>query len=474
METLTPDICVVGAGAGGLSVAAGAARFRVPVVLIEKSEMGGDCLNAGCVPSKTLIASAGVAQTMRNAADFGIHATEPRVDWTAVRARIRRTIGTIAPVDSQARYEAMGVRVIRAPGRFVDDRTIEAGDFTVRARRFVIATGSSPAAPAIPGLEFVRSLTNETIFDLDELPRSLIVLGGGPIGIELGQAFRRLGAEVLVLEARTALAREDPELARVALDRLRREGVEIREGANVLRIEPHGAGVRVAIAGRTLEEYVDGSHLLVATGRRPNVEALGLDRAGVRYDRSGIAVDRHLRSVSNGRVYAVGDVAGREQFTHAASYHAEIALRRILFRQRVAERAERIPRVVYTDPEIAWTGLSEDAARARHRTIHVLRASFSDNDRAKTEGVDAGHLKAITARNGRILGCGIVGPGAGELIAPWTLAIAQGLRAQDMTSAIAPYPTLSEISRRAAAEIYAGRIDSAWVRRATAFLRKFG
>ena len=472
-EILTPDICVIGAGAGGLSVAAGAARLGAPVVLIEKGEMGGDCLNAGCVPSKSLIASAAVAQGMRDAASFGVRPVEPRVEWADVRKRIKRTIAAIAPNDSQARYEAMGVRVIRAPARFVDPRTVEAGGVRVRARRFVIATGSAPAIPPIPGLEFVRFLTNETIFDIDALPHRLIVLGGGPVGVELAQAFRRLGSEVVILEANVALSREDPELASVALDRLRREGVDIREGAKIVRVEPAAAGVRVVLAGRALEETVDGTHLLIATGRSANVENLGLDAAGVRYDRSGISVGRSLRS-SNRRVYAVGDVAGGAQFTHVANHHAALALRQILFRAPTKLRPQIVPRVTFTDPEIAWVGLSESDSRARHRNVRLLRWTFADNDRAETEGAREGHVKVVTARDGRVLGCGIVGRGAGELITPWTMAVTRGLRAQDIANIVFPYPTLSEASRRAAIGVYNDRLDDKWLRRALAFLRRFG
>lgn len=472
-ETLTPDICVIGAGAGGLSVAAGAARLGVPVVLIEKGEMGGDCLNAGCVPSKTLIASAAVAQAMREAGRFGVHAVEPRVEWNRVRERIRAVIAGIAPNDSQARYEAMGVRVIRAPARFVDFRTVEAGSATIRARRFVLATGSSPAIPSIPGLEFVRYLTNETIFDLEVLPHRLIVIGGGPVGLELAQAFRRLGVDVIVLEARAALSREDPELAAIAVDRLRREGVDIRENVEILRAEPHPQGARIILAGHSVEETIDGTHLLIAAGRAPNVENLGLEAAGVRFDRAGVKTRRGLRT-SNRRVYAVGDVAGGAQFTHAANHHAALALKQILFRAPARLRPEIVPRVTFTDPEMAWVGASEEEARASNRRVRILRWSFADNDRAEAERATTGHVKAIVARDGRILGCGIVGRSAGELIAPWALAVAKGLLAQDIANAVLPYPTLSEASRRAALGVYAEKLDSPRVRGLLRFLRRFG
>lgn len=472
-ETLTPDICVIGAGAGGLSVAAGAARLGVSVVLIEKGEMGGDCLNAGCVPSKTLIASAHIAQAMRDAARFGVHAVEPRVEWPAVSKRIKQTIAAIAPNDSQARYEAMGVRVIRATARFVDGKTVEAGEFVVRARRFVLATGSSSLVPPIHGLEFVRYLTNETIFDIDVLPRRLIVVGGGAQGLELAQAFRRLGSEAIVIEAEKALAREDPELAAVALDRLRREGVDIREGKKIARIEPRPEGVRVVIAGHEVEETIDGTHLLVAAGRKANVDNLGLEAAGVKFDRAGATTGGNLRT-SNRRVYAVGDVAGVAQLTAAANYQAGLVLRQALFRLPARPRHENVPRVTYTDPEIAWVGLSETQARERHRKIRVLRWGFAENDRARAEDATEGHIKVVTARDGRVLGCGVVGRVAGELIAPWSLAVSKGLMAQDMANTVFAYPTLSEISRRAAFGVYADRIDRPWVTSVLRFLRRFG
>ncbi len=472
-EILTPDLCVIGAGAGGLSVAAGAARLGVPVVLIEKGEMGGDCLNAGCVPSKTLIASAAIAQAMRDAGRFGVHAVEPRVEWPAVQKRIRQTIASIAPNDSQSRYEAMGVRVIRAAARFTDKRTVEAGGVMVRARRFVLATGSAPAVPPIPGLEFVRYLTNETIFDIDVLPRRLIIVGGGAVGIELAQAFRRLGSETIVIEAQKALAREDPELASVALDALRREGVDLREGKAIARIEPRAEGVRVVLAGHEVEETVDGTHLLIATGRKPNVDNLGLEAAGVKFDRSGVSTGSNLRT-SNRRIYAVGDVAGLAQLTAAANYHAGLVLRQALFRLPARPHHEFVPRVTYTDPEIAWVGLSEEEARARHRKIRILRWNLAENDRARAEGSMDGHLKAVTARDGRVLGCGIVGRGAGDLIAPWSLALSKGLMAQDMANVIFAYPTLSEISRRASFGVYADKLDKPWVKSLLRFLRRLG
>lgn len=462
METLTPDLCVIGAGAGGLSVAAGAARLGASVVLIEQGHMGGDCLNFGCVPSKALLAAGAAAQAMREAGRFGLRAVEPRADWAQVRAHVKGAVAAVAPMDSQARYEGMGVRVIRAHARFADARGLEAGGVAVRARRFVIATGSTPAVPPIPGLELARFLTNETIFDLDTLPTRLIVLGAGAVGVELAQAFRRLGAEVVIVEADRALAREDPELARVALDALRREGVELRENARVARVEPHGAGVRLILPGAAFEDHVDGSHLLIAAGRRPSLANLGLEQAGVRFGPGGIEVGADMRT-SNRRVYAIGDAAGG-QSTHAASHQATVVLKRALFRLPAKTNPAIVPRVVYSDPELASVGMSEADARGARRKIRVLRFAVAGADRAETDGRRAGHIKVVTGTGGEILGCAIAAHGACELIAPWGLAIGKGMKIEALANLVAAYPTLTEISRRAAVEFYADKLDGPLVR----------
>ena len=472
-EILRPDLCVVGAGSGGLSVAAAAAMMRVPVVLVEKGEMGGDCLNSGCVPSKALIAAARAAHETRMAGRFGVGAVEPVVDFARVHAHVHGVIAEIAPNDSQARFEALGVRVIRAAGRFVAKGTLEAGPFAIKARRFVLATGSSPAILPIPGLENIRFLTNESVFGLKILPEHLLIVGGGPIGCELAQAFRRLGSRVTILEAARALGREDPELADVVLRRLRAEGVTLRDGARIARVEPLGDGARVILGGERGDEILDGSHLLIAAGRKPNVENLGLDAAGVAYGRGGVEVSASLRS-SNRRVYAIGDVAGGAQFTHAANYHAGLVLRATLFRLRVKMAPSLIPRVTYTDPEIAVAGLSEEQARATHGAVDVLRWPFAENDRARAGRETDGHVKVVTAKNGRVLGAGIVGPHAGELIALWQLAISTKMKTGAVAGLVLPYPTLSEASKRAATSAYAASLRNPWLGRALSFLRRFG
>ena len=472
-EHITADLCIIGAGSGGLSVAAGAAQMGAKVVLIEAHKMGGDCLNYGCVPSKALIAAAKAAHAHRSSAPLGIAAHEPDVDYTAVMNHVRRTIEAIEPHDSVERFEGLGVHVIQAHGSFTGPDEVTAGDNVITARRFVIATGSSPAVPPIPGLDTVPYLTNETLWDLRELPDTLIVIGGGPIGIELAQAHRRLGGKVIVLEAFTALGREDPEIAAVALEHLRTEGVDIRDGAKVAEVSGEAGAIRVTLEGG---ETVEGSHLLVATGRKVTVEGIGLEVAGIDFDRRGVTVDKGLRSVSNRRVYAIGDVAGGMQFTHVANYHAGLVIRNALFRLPVTNRTDHISRVTFTDPEIAQAGLTEAEAVEQHGdSIEVHRFAFAESDRALAEGKPYGLVKAVIGRGGRIHGCSIVGPQAGELIHPWALALASGLKIKAMAGYVAPYPTLGEAGKRAAGAYYAPRLfGSRWIKVAVRLLARLG
>jgi pyruvate/2-oxoglutarate dehydrogenase complex dihydrolipoamide dehydrogenase (E3) component len=478
-EILKPDLCVIGAGSGGLSVAAIAAAFGVPVILVERDRMGGDCLNAGCVPSKALLAAGHRAHAIRDARKFGIEVPEPIVDFARVRDHVREVIESIAPNDSVERFTAMGVRVIKAHARFKDARTLEAGGVTIQARRFVLATGSRPAVPPIAGLEAVPHLTNETVFDLAERPRRLVIVGGGPIGAEIGQAMRRLGAEVVILEAGRLLSRDDPEMAAVIARALQAEGVEIRAGVRVERVEGEAGAIRVTLAGPEggEPETVEGSHLLIAAGRSPTVDGLGLDEAGIAVENGAIRVDRGLRT-SNRRVYAVGDCAGGGteglRFTHAANYHAGIVVRRALFRLPANVDNRVMPRVTYTDPELAAVGLNEEEARARHGTVKILRWPVAENDRAQAERETSGHVKVLVGRGGRILGCAIAAPRAGELIVPWELAMQKNGTVNDIANLVFPYPTLSEISKRAAVEYLKPATQNAMLRGLAGFLRRFG
>jgi pyruvate/2-oxoglutarate dehydrogenase complex dihydrolipoamide dehydrogenase (E3) component len=336
----------------------------------------------------------------------------------------------------------------------------------------VIATGSSPALPSIPGLGQTPHLTNETIFDLSELPSRLVVLGAGPVGLELGQAFHRLGAQVTVIDAAQPLARDDAECAQIVVDALVREGLEIRSGTTVKSVRQIQGQVELVVAGGNAEETVAGSHLLVATGRSPNLDGLGLKAAGIAFTKAGIAVDRCLRT-SNRRVYAIGDVAeGGMMFTHVANYHAGLLIRHVLFRLRVKVRYNAVPWVTFTDPELAHVGLTDEEARKQRYRIHVMRSPYCENDRAQAERRTDGHVKVVTTAGGRILGATIVGAHAGELIAPWTLAVNQRLNIRAMAGMVVPYPTLSEINKRAAMTFFAAAAANPTVRRIVRWLRR--
>ncbi len=470
---INADLCIIGAGSGGLSLAASTVQLGLKVVLIEKHKMGGDCLNYGCVPSKAMIAAARRAHLMRTAGPFGIAPVEPQIDPRGVHHHVHSVIAAIAPNDSVERFTGLGVQVIQAAGRFVDRRTVMAGDTLIRARRFCIATGSSPAVPPIPGLDQVPYFTNETIFDNQHQMGHLIVIGGGPIGIELAQAHLRLGAKVTVLEGMKALGKDDPELTVVVLNKLRAEGLELWEGSKVERVEGRAGALRVTISTASGAETIDGTHLLVAAGRKPNVQDLNLDAAGIRFDRRGIQVSSGLVT-SNPKVFAIGDVAGGLQFTHVANYHAGIVFRRLLFRMPATVREDHIPWVTYTDPELANIGMTEDQAKAKVGRINVYRWPYHENDRAQAERATEGFVKVVTDKKGRILGASIVGEHAGELIQMWSLAVSQGLKITAMTQWISPYPTLTEINKRAALGYYALKAGSPLVRKVVGLLAKFG
>jgi pyruvate/2-oxoglutarate dehydrogenase complex dihydrolipoamide dehydrogenase (E3) component len=475
-ESIEADVCVIGAGSGGLTVAAGASQLGAKAVLFEHRRMGGDCLNYGCVPSKALLAAAKRVRSARENAVFGLTGPPPGVDFTAVMAHVHGVITAIEPNDSQARFEGLGVRVIRAFARFTGRDTLEAGDVRVRARRIVIATGSSPAAPPIPGLEAAPFFTNETIFENRTLPRHLIVIGGGPIGIEMAQAHRLLGAEVTVLEALPRIMpKDDPELVALLAERLRADGVRLRTGVQIRRVDNDGDGVALTIAAESGEERLAGSHLLVAAGRRPNLTGLDLEKAGIALNqRGGLVVDRRLRT-SNRRVYAVGDAAGGPQFTHIAGYHAGIVIRNALFRLPAKVDYRALPWVTYTEPELAQVGLTEAEAREKHPgDLTILRWPFHENDRAQAERSTHGVVKVVTRRNGRVLGASILGAQAGELIQPWALAISRGLKVGAIATMIAPYPTLGEVSKRAAGSFFAPKLFSERTKRLVRFLGRLG
>ncbi|MBI3676992.1 MAG: FAD-dependent oxidoreductase [Proteobacteria bacterium] len=462
-KTLNCDVCVIGAGSAGLSVAAGAAQLGARVVLFERAKMGGDCLNYGCVPSKALLAAAHAAQAVTEARDFGITAGRPEVDFPAVMRHVQDAISQIAPHDSVERFERLGVRVIQAEARFVGPREIVGGDLRVRAKRIVVATGSTAVIPAIPGIDRVPLLTNESIFSLETRPEHLLIIGGGPIGVEMAQAFRRLGSKVTIFESTRLLQKDEPDLVERLRRQLTSEGIEVREGAKIAEIVKvdHGTEIRL----ETNSERIGGSHVLVAAGRQPSLNTLQLERAGIRYSARGIEVDARLRT-SNKYIYALGDAIGPPQFTHAAAYQAGIVIRNLLFRLGAKVNYRALPWVTYTDPELAHVGLTEAEARQQFgRDLQVTTVDFSQNDRAQTELRAGGEIKVITRTNGTILGASILGNHAGEIIQLWVLAISQKLRLSALTGLILPYPTLGEISKGAASAFYGPKLFSAWPKR---------
>ena len=482
-QVLRPDICVIGAGSGGLSVAAACASFGVEVVLIERHKMGGDCLNYGCVPSKALIAAGKAAHVHETSERFGVRYEAPTIDFAAVHDHVHDVIAGIAPMDSEERFEALGVRVLRADARFLDAKTVEAGDTLVRARRFVVATGSSPFVPPIEGLDDVPYHTNETLFDRKEAPGRMVVIGGGPIGMEMAQAHMRLGADVTVVEADRVLGKDDPELAAIVADQLRAEGLKTLEGSKVVRAERTGDAIRLHMETADGPATVEADTLLVAVGRRANTADLGLEDAGIETTRAGIKVSRKLRT-TNRRVYAVGDVAdppdadgehtGGLQFTHVAGYHAGLVVRAVLFRLNAPEDRSIIPWATFTDPALSHVGMTEAQARAAGKDMRILRWPYAENDRASAERKTTGLIKIITDAKGAILGATIAGHDAGEMINLWALAVSKKMSVRDIAGYVAPYPTMAEIGKRAATSFYAPTTRKPIVRRAVDFLSRFG
>lgn len=452
------DLIVIGAGAAGLSVAAGAAQLGVKVALIERDRMGGDCLNFGCVPSKALLAAGHAAEAARRAGRFGIRLPEPEVDWHAVRAHVHAAIAAIAPNDSEERFRALGVEVLRGEAKFAAADAVSIGGRTLSARHIVVAAGTTAFVPPIPGLAEIPFWTNASLFDLTEKPSHLLILGGGPIGLEMADAFSGLGCAVTVVEGASIANRDDPELVDGLRAALTARGIVMHEGVAVAAVEP--GPVLVLADGRR----VAGSHLLVAVGRRPSLASLALDVGGVTATRLGIATDAGLRSISNKRVFAAGDIAdpvgiGPRAFTHVAGSHAGILIKRILFRLPARVDYAALPRVIYTELELAQVGLTEAETRAAGLPIAVLRWPMAENDRAIAEGDTRGTVKLVVSK-GRVVGAGILAPGAGEAIGAWTLAIASRTKLSALAGTIAPYPTRSEAGKRAAGTYFSARLFS--------------
>jgi len=466
------DLVIIGAGAAGLSVASGGAQLGLKVALVEAGAMGGDCLNAGCVPSKALLAAAKAKHQLSTSASmFGVkHTGSVEVDYDAVMAHVRGAIDHIAPHDSQERFEGLGVDVIRAKGAFVDQQIVKAGDRLLKGKITVLATGASPFVPPIPGLEDIDFDTNETLFHRTKQPNHLVVVGGGPIGCEMAQAHARLGCQVTLIEMANLLPNDDPDAVALVRQSLIDDGVRVLEEHRLVQLIKTKNGFEAHCDqpdGELLT--IEATDLLMAVGRRPNINGLGLDQAGVAHSATGIEVNGRLQTnVKN--VYALGDVTGQAQFTHMAGAHASAFVRGVLFRMRVDMEAVKIPWVTYCDPELAQFGMTEDQARASGQLAHVHRVDLKDLDRQVTEADRTGFGKIMLDRRNQLLGVTMVGKGAGELLTPWLIMHSGNVKLQAAASMIVPYPTRGEVTKRLASMAFVDRLFSNTTKRIVRFL----
>lgn len=463
------DLCVIGGGSAGLVAAAGGAALGARVVLIEKHALGGECLYTGCVPSKALLHAAKTARTLRQGQTLGGHngiSSQPGIEWAMQWAR--QAIQAIALHDSSERFRAMGVEVIFGEGHFVDAGTFVVDGRRITARRFVLATGSRPMVPDIDGLDGVPYLTNENVFDLREPVPHLAIIGGGPIALELAQAFVRLGSDVsVVVRGERALRKEDLDLARVVCDQLEREGVHFYFNAIARRLSGEANDLLLILQTLEGEQTLRASHLLIATGRQGNVDGLNLAAAGVEVEDSYVRTDNRLRTTQK-HIYACGDITNRYQFTHSAEYQAGIVLRNALFHWPAKVGTQAVPWATFTDPELARVGLSEEEARQQGVAHRIYRFPFQDIDRAQTDDETEGCTQVVAAPNGRILGAAIVGANAGELIHEYALAIHKRLKLSDISSLIHIYPTLAQVNRRVADQRLQAQLTpfaKKWIRR---------
>jgi pyruvate/2-oxoglutarate dehydrogenase complex dihydrolipoamide dehydrogenase (E3) component len=445
------NLVVIGAGTAGLVTAAGAAGLGAKVALVERHLMGGDCLNVGCVPSKALLRSSRLAAEVRRAAEFGlVSAGGAQIDFAAVMERVRRVRARLSPHDSAERFRSLGVDVFLGSARFTSRDAVEVGDQKLRFARAIIATGARPVLPPIEGLAEAGFLTNETVFNLTARPARLAVIGGGPIGCELAQAFQRLGSQVvLFVKHAQVLDREDPDAAEVVQRALLRDGVRLVFRADLKRVERSEAWTRLHFAASGQSASVDMDEIVVGAGRAPNVEGLGLEVAGVRYDaRRGVLVDDRLRT-TNSRIFAAGDVCMNWRFTHAADFAARIAIQNALFLGRKKLSALTMPWCTYTDPELAHVGLSQREAQARGLQLDTYVRHFRDVDRAIADGDEEGFVKIHTRRGtDRLVGATIVGRHAGDMLSEITLAMVSGVGLRKLANVIHPYPTLAEAIRQ--------------------------
>ena len=476
LQRLKVDFCVLGGGSAGLSLAAMAAGLGASVVLLERRKMGGDCLNYGCIPSKSLIYAAKLAHNLQLAEKLGGPKLFRPFSAEKVFGHVQAVIDGIAPHDSVERFEKLGVQVIEESGSFADRHRVITSSYLIEAKRFVIATGSSPSIPPVPGLSDLHYHTNETIFALDVIPQHLLVLGGGVIGAELAQAFLRLGSEVSLLEAGNFLSNQDPEARDSLKQLLQAEGLKLEEKIGGLQFQKNADEAWPIVANYQNAageaKTLAASHLLVAVGRKPTLDNLALEKAGVGFTPKGITVDRHLRT-TNRRVFALGDVVGSFPFTHIAAEHASIAIQKSIFKLPAKLNTRAVPWVIYTDPELAAVGLSEQQLQAMNKPYKVCHESFQKNDRAQTEKRTAGFIKALVSPAGEILGVTILGPHAGELLMPWVLAIENRIKLSKLARMVVPYPNYSELSKKVAAGFYKEKLLTKTNQKLVRFLLRF-
>ncbi len=447
-------LIVLGGGSGGLVAALGAARLGLRVALVEKNKLGGDCLWTGCVPSKTLLHAARVAAAVRSADRFGFNRMDPSFSTAAVLEKLRAVQAVVAEHDAPERFREKGVEVVFGAPRFLDPHHIRVGERVMESKKFVIATGGHPHVFPIPGLEDTGYISNEDIFQMESLPSSLIHIGGGPISIELCQAFIRLGSAVTVLDkAPQIMPREDEDMVEVVRKRLEREGAAFATGVDIVEVRSEGGEKVVAYEKNGEKHEVRAAGILVALGRAANVEGLDLEKAGVEYSPKGISVDDHLRTTA-GNIWAVGDVKDKFLFTHVAEYEARIVVQNALFPFRKKVDYRVVPWCTFTDPELARVGLSENEAKQSGLPYRVLRFPCSDVDRAVTDGETEGMAKVICGKKGEILGAAIVADRAGELIHEWVLAMQERIPVTAVSGLIHVYPTFSRLNRKVADTFY--------------------
>lgn len=469
------DLGIIGGGAAGLTAAAGGAQFGAKTILIEKSpRLGGDCLHCGCVPSKTLIRTAGIYSIMKRAKQFGLPEINlPAVDLARVMSRVHEVIEQIQKQDSPERFCSLGAQVLFGNPSFIDDHLISIERQKISAKNWIIATGSSPSVPPVEGLTDIPYWTNETVFGQTNLPDRLIVLGGGPLGLEMAQAFARLGSKVTIVEfTGQILGPEDTDIADIIAERLKEEGCTILTDTKALSVKYVDSKIRL-IAGPSIgngkQSVIEGAALLVAAGRKPNIDGLKLENAGVSFTSRGIPTDLRMRTNIR-HIYACGDVNGQLPFTHVAGYEAGIALTNAVLHLPRKAAYDKIGWCTYTDPEVASIGLNEKRARREGIEYRILEEEFIENDRALAEGESKGKIKLLVSLSDKFLGCQIVGPRAGELIHEWVIAMSGGLRLSTIAGAVHIYPTLSEISKKVAGHLFAEKLFSNGARNVLKFL----